>query len=178
MIESGQVTTGRITCNKLHPHGGKSEGHREHKNHGRHLFWAQSDRDWVLDGAAVNVSMIGFDSGAEQERFLDGKPVVSINSDLTSAVDVSRAVQLNENANLVFLGMMKGGPFEITSTDATAMLQAPVNPNGKPNSDVVKRRLGAQDITGRTSAGWVIDFVDMTQQKRLSLSYRLSMFAE
>ena len=127
------------------------------------IFWAQSDRDWVLDGAAVNVSMIGFDSGAEQERFLDGKPVVSINSDLTSAVDVSRAVQLNENANLVFLGMMKGGPFEITSTDATTMLQAPVNPNGKPNSDVVKRRLGAQDITGRTSAGWVIDFVDMTE---------------
>ena len=80
-------------------------------------IFAQSDRDWVLDGAAVNVAMIGFDSGAEQERFLDGKPVVSINSDLTSAVDVSRAVQLYETP-LVFLGMMKGGPFEITSTDA------------------------------------------------------------
>ncbi len=25
------------------------------------IFWAQSDRDWVLDGATVHVSMVGFD---------------------------------------------------------------------------------------------------------------------
>ena len=162
MIESGKSRrAGLLATNSIRM--GASRKVIENIKTTGDIFWAQSDRDWVLDGAAVNVSMIGFDSGAEQERFLDGKPVVSINSDLTSAVDVSRAVQLNENANLVFLGMMKGGPFEITSTDATTMLQAPVNPNGKPNSDVVKRRLGAQDITGRTSAGWVIDFVDMTE---------------
>jgi type II restriction/modification system DNA methylase subunit YeeA len=27
------------------------------------IFWAQSDRDWILDGAAVRVSMVGFDAG-------------------------------------------------------------------------------------------------------------------
>ncbi len=37
------------------------------------IFWAQSDRDWILDGAAVNVSMVGFDSGAEQQRILDSR---------------------------------------------------------------------------------------------------------
>jgi hypothetical protein len=46
------------------------------------IFWAQSDQEWVLDGAAVNVSMIGFDKGNEREKYLDSKNVSSINSDL------------------------------------------------------------------------------------------------
>ena len=36
------------------------------------IFWAQSDRDWVLDGANVHVSMVGFDGGGDTERVLDG----------------------------------------------------------------------------------------------------------
>ena len=36
------------------------------------IFWAQSDREWTLDGAAVHVSMIGFDNGSETRRELDG----------------------------------------------------------------------------------------------------------
>jgi type II restriction/modification system DNA methylase subunit YeeA len=39
------------------------------------IFWAQSDRNWVLDGAMVHVSMVGFDDGTEQLRELDGQPV-------------------------------------------------------------------------------------------------------
>ncbi len=39
------------------------------------IFWAQSDRDWVLDGATVHVSMVGFDDGSETTRELDGTPV-------------------------------------------------------------------------------------------------------
>ena len=35
------------------------------------IFWAQSDRDWILDGATVHVSMIGFDDGRENRLFLD-----------------------------------------------------------------------------------------------------------
>ena len=30
------------------------------------IFMAWSDRKWVLDGAAVRVSMVGFDAGAEE----------------------------------------------------------------------------------------------------------------
>ncbi len=30
------------------------------------IFWAQSDRNWVLDGATVHVSMVGFDAGTEK----------------------------------------------------------------------------------------------------------------
>jgi type II restriction/modification system DNA methylase subunit YeeA len=37
------------------------------------IFWAQSDRDWILDGAHVHVSMIGFDDGTELHRLLDDR---------------------------------------------------------------------------------------------------------
>jgi type II restriction/modification system DNA methylase subunit YeeA len=35
------------------------------------IFWAQSDRNWVLDGAMVHVSMVGFDAGTETNRELE-----------------------------------------------------------------------------------------------------------
>ena len=57
--------------------------------------------------------------------------------------------------------MMKGGPFDITGEEARKMLSRPLNPNGRPNSDVVKRRLSGQDITGRDRGGWIIDFDEM-----------------
>ena len=36
------------------------------------IFWAYSDREWTLDGAAVQVSMVGFDDNSETSRELDG----------------------------------------------------------------------------------------------------------
>jgi type II restriction/modification system DNA methylase subunit YeeA len=128
------------------------------------IFMAWSDRPWVLDGAAVRVSMIGFDDGSQKDRQLDGARVGVINSDLTSAVDVTRAAALQENEQLCFLGIMKAGPFDIGAEEAQKMLASPLNPNGHPNSDVVKPRLGAKDITSRSSQSWVIDFVDLPQE--------------
>jgi REP element-mobilizing transposase RayT len=52
------------------------------------IFMAWSDRDWVLDGAAVHVSIIGFDGGREVERRLNGLPTSTINSDLTTGTDL------------------------------------------------------------------------------------------
>lgn len=127
------------------------------------IFMAWSDRPWILDGASVRVSMIGFDNGAQTERVFDGLRVSNINADLTTGLDVAGALALNENAGLCFLGMMKGGPFDIDSETAHKMLSAPLNPNGRPNSDVVKRRLGGQDVVGRPRDGWIIDFVQMTR---------------
>jgi type II restriction/modification system DNA methylase subunit YeeA len=46
------------------------------------IFLAWSDRLWVLEGAAVQVSMVGFDRGEELTRVLDGAQVPSINSTL------------------------------------------------------------------------------------------------
>jgi type II restriction/modification system DNA methylase subunit YeeA len=127
------------------------------------IFMAWSDRPWVLDGANVRVSMIGFDDGAQTERTLDGASALSINADLTGGNDAASAGVLLENAGLCFLGIMKGGPFDIEAETARRMLASPLNPNGKPNSDVVKRRLGGQDITGRPRDGWIIDFNQLSE---------------
>jgi len=128
------------------------------------IFMAWSDRAWLLEGAAVRVSMIGFDDGTQEERTLDGHIVESIHADLTAETNVLDAAKLQENEGICFLGVMKGGPFELTSEDARKMLSAPLNPNGRPNSDVIKRRLGGQDVGGRGRSGWIIDFVDLAEE--------------
>ena len=78
------------------------------------IFLAWSDRPWILDGAAVRVSMIGFDDGEEQNRLLNGGSVLSINSDLTSTLDLSVARRLKENDNLCFYGSQQKGAFNIS----------------------------------------------------------------
>ena len=35
----------------------------------------------------------------------------------------------------------------------------------RPNSDVVRRRIGGQDVTGRRAEGWVIDFIQMPENE-------------
>jgi type II restriction/modification system DNA methylase subunit YeeA len=127
------------------------------------IFMAWSDRPWILDGADVRVSIIGFDDGSQKERMLDGVPVTSIHPDLTARANVAAAVALPENAGLCFLGVMKGGPFDLSEREAKAMLAAPLNPNGRPNSDVVKRRLIGRDIVQRSQDGWLVDFGEMSE---------------
>ncbi len=73
------------------------------------IFTAWSDRPWTLDGAAVRVSIVGFDDGSEKTRTLDGKSVIQIHADLTAEANVATATSLKENAELCFLGIMKGG---------------------------------------------------------------------
>ena len=78
------------------------------------IFWAYSDRNWILDGAMVHVSMIGFDDGSQLSRILDNKSVDNINSDLTSSIDLTKAKRLTENSKLAFIGTQKGGSFDIS----------------------------------------------------------------
>ena len=129
------------------------------------IFMAWADRPWLLNGAAVRVAMLGFDDGTEQNRILDGEVVQTIHADLTSHSNVANAVRLMENEGLCFLGVMKAGPFDLTSEEARKMLSRPINPNGRPNSDVIKRRMGGIDVSGQPRDGWIIDFgVNMTEQ--------------
>ncbi len=121
------------------------------------IFLAWSDRPWILDGAAVRVSMIGFDDGEEQNRLLNGGSVLSINSDLTSTLDLSVARRLKENDNLCFYGSQQKGAFNISEDQARALLAEP-NTFGKSARDVVKRGLNSQQLMQRTEEAWVIDF--------------------
>ncbi|MDP9350547.1 MAG: class I SAM-dependent DNA methyltransferase, partial [Chloroflexota bacterium] len=126
------------------------------------IFMAWSDRPWVLNGAAVRISMIGFDDGTEQALFLDGLPAATINANLTGTADVSKAVPLEENKGIGFRGDQKAGNFDIDHDAAHAMLAAPLNPNGRPNQDVVRQWVNGLDITRRARDMWIIDFgVDM-----------------
>jgi hypothetical protein len=122
------------------------------------IFMAWQDRAWVLEGAAVRVSIVGFDNGTEQSRTLDGKPVQRIHADLTSESNLIDAKPLSENAGLGFKGQEKNGDFDLSPDIAAAMLQAPVNPNGRPNSDVVRPWIAGQDIARRPRGLFIIDF--------------------
>ncbi len=77
------------------------------------IFWARSEQEWSLNGAALRVSMIGFDNGAEPQRTLDDQLVSSINADLTTSVDVTRARRLEENNDLCYQGPSPKAPFDI-----------------------------------------------------------------
>ena len=122
------------------------------------IFMAWSDRPWVLEGAAVRVSIVGFDSGQETHKTLDGLPVIAINPDLTGAINLTVARRLKENINVAFVGSEKGGHFEVEPELANQMLRAPININSKPNSDVLKPWINGLDITRRPRGMWIIDF--------------------
>jgi type II restriction/modification system DNA methylase subunit YeeA len=127
------------------------------------IFFAESDRPWVLDGANVHVSMVGFDDGAEQTRSLDGAPVGSINPNLTSIADVTKATRLQRNADLAFMGDTKGGAFDIPEQLALEMLRSP-NPHGRLNSEVVVPWVNGMDVTRRPRGMWMVDFGTQTTE--------------
>src|SRR5438128_4641239 len=99
------------------------------------IFFSISDREWILAGANVHVSMIGFDDGSERTRTLDGDAVLEIHSNLTSATDVTQARKLKESDGIAFKGTCKAGPFDISEAVALEWLQLP-NPHNRPNSEV------------------------------------------
>jgi len=128
------------------------------------IFFAWSDEPWILDGAAVRISIVGFDDGLIDHRTLDGVDVKTVNADLTSTVDITAAQRLEENLGIAFMGDTKGGPFDISGDLARQWLDLPRNPNGRPNSDVVRPWVNGMDITRRPRDMWIIDFgVDMAE---------------
>ena len=122
------------------------------------IFLAWSDHPWMLEGAAVHVSIVGFDDGSEANRELDGAAVGSINANLMTGVDLTKVQRLSENASVSFIGDMKKGKFEISGETACRMLGDLGNPNGKPNSDVVRPWANGLDVTRRWRNMWIIDF--------------------
>ena len=122
------------------------------------IFFAESDRSWILDGAAVRVSMVGFDDGSEKGKVLDGATVEQINPDLTGALDLTKVERLPENMNIAFMGDTKGGPFDVGPDPAGKLLARSGNPNGHPNSDVVRPWVNGLDITRRPRGMYIVDF--------------------
>src|SRR5215469_5187811 len=123
------------------------------------IFDAWDDEPWVLDGAAVRVSLICFGSGSRTgEVRLDGRAVQRINPDLSAAIDLTAVHSLIGNRGIAFMGDTKGGAFDVSGELAREWLQMPLNPNGRPNADVLRPWINGLDVTRRRSDHWIIDF--------------------
>ena len=121
------------------------------------IYFAVSDRDWVLDGAMVHISMVGFDEGSEANRTLDGGVVPHINPDLSARANVVSAKRLEENAGLSFIGVQKSGPFDLPYTEAAEFLAEP-SFMGRVNADVLRIYWTAEDVVRRDQNTWIIYF--------------------
>lgn len=121
------------------------------------IFFAVADEPWVLAGAMVHISFIAQDDGTQGDRTLDGAPVLRINADLTSGVDLTAARRLPENRGVSYIADVKAGPFDVDPDTAARLLAAP-NPDGRSNSDVVVPWVNARDITDRPRGWYIIDF--------------------
>ena len=124
------------------------------------IFDAWSDEPWVVDGAAVRVSLVCFGpKNAEPVMRLDGRDVSRINADLSaSATDITRATKLARNRDAAFVGGMKKGAFDVPGELAREWLRLPANPNGRPNADVLKPWVNGMDVTRRPQDKWILDF--------------------
>jgi len=156
MVEAGRAERVGLLATQGIRGGGSRQTLNRIKESGD-IFLAWSDQPWVLEGAAVHVSFVGFDDGSETEKLLDGRPVDIINANLSSGADLTQAVRLPENAGLGFVADVKGGAFDIPEDLALAMLASP-NPDGRSNADVVRPWVNGLDITRRPRHMWIIDF--------------------
>lgn len=139
------------------------------------LFYAWSDAEWVNEGAAVRVSLVGFsDKNQNQLIMLDGQPTEEIYPDLTGSHagtakrNLTEAKSLSENAGCSFFGLCLAGAFTVDSDTARHWLYQP-NPNGCSNSEVLRPIWNGVDITQGWKGRWVIDFGTRMEEKEAAL---------
>ena len=159
-IGSGKAKrAGLVSTNSIR--GGANRRALQTATEDRPIFEAWSDEPWVIDGAAVRVSLVCFsgpDDGAELERRLNGQLVDAVHPDLTGNVDLTKAQRLCRNIGIAFMGDTKGGPFDVPGDQAREWLREPANPNGRPNSDVLRPWVNGMDLTRRPADKWIVDF--------------------
>jgi hypothetical protein len=160
-IEAGRLQrAGLVSTNSIR--GGRNRGVLDRVCATTRIFEAWSDEPWINDGAAVRVSLVGFGQGTAAAR-LDGQPCDAIAADLTdahagaAAMDLTTASDLAANADTSYSGIQKTGPFEMPGEVARSWLCLP-NPNGRPNSDVVRPWFNGIDVTRRPRDMWICDF--------------------
>ena len=128
------------------------------------IFEALSDEAWTVEGAAVRVSLVCFEAGQSRNSRLNGVQVQRVFADLTSnlhGADISSASPIQQNAGIAMQGPTKGGKFEVEGSIARSWLKEPLNPNSRPNADVLKLWANGDTITGRSDDLWIVDFATM-----------------
>ena len=164
ILRSGLVATNSIR-------GGKSRTVLDRIADRSVIFNAWSDEPWVVDGAAVRVSLVCFaPKDAGLPTHLDGNEVSRINTDLTAgALDLTKAQKLPQNRQTAFIGDQKSGPFDIPGDLAREWLRLPANPNERHNSEVLKPWMNAMDLTRRSAGKWIVDFGDQMSEADAAL---------
>ena len=150
---------GLVATNSIR--GGANRRALQRTTEDRPIFDAWSDEPWVIDGAAVRVSLVCFiraDDESSPECRLDGEIVDEIYTDLTAGIDLTNAQRLPRNAGAAFMGDTKGGPFDVPGDLAREWLREPANPNGRPNSDVLAPWMNGMAVTRRPADKWIVDF--------------------
>ena len=164
-IASGKANrAGLVATNSIR--GGANRRALQSATDSRRIFEAWSDEPWVIDGAAVRVSLVCFsraDDGSVCGSRLDGEEVDEIYADLTGrrqgvGVDLTNARRLSENSGVAFMGDTKGGSFDIPGDLAREWLRLPANPNGRTNADVLRPWVNGMDLTRRPAGKWIVDF--------------------
>ena len=159
LLAEGQVArVGLVATNSIR--GGKNRTALDRIVEKGVIFDAWSDEPWVVEGAAVRVSLVCFTSeDTKSSTRLNGEGVSSISADLTAGtVDLTKVKKLSENQEACFRCDEKGGAFDISGDLAREWLKLPANPNGRPNSDVLKPWFNGMDVTRRPQDKWIIDF--------------------
>ena len=172
-VEAGRAQrVGLVATNSIR--GGANRRALQAATRGRPIFEAWSDEPWIIDGAAVRVSLVCFAGREEEagtERRLDGRPVDEIHADLTArrgdaGVDLTGARRLYANVGVAFMGDTKGGPFDVGGEQARDWLMEPANPNGRSNSDVLRPWRNGMDVVQRPADKWIVDFgEDMVREE-------------
>lgn len=127
------------------------------------IFNAWGDLPWVIEGAAVRVSIICGSRDTGRVKTLDGRQVEHISSSLSEVDRV--AVRFPSHKNIIFRGPPKIGPFDVDGPQARRWLVEPLNPNGEPNSRVLRPLWIANDVVKRPSDRWIIDFGNMPRDQ-------------
>jgi type II restriction/modification system DNA methylase subunit YeeA len=170
MLEAGKVErAGLVATNSIR--GGWNRRVLERIRETGYIFDAWDDEPWIVEGAAVRVSLVSFAGKASVLPVrLDGEPVAEVYADLTARtaaaaprLDLTRVGLLAENAGIAFQGPVKVGPFDVDGDLARQWLLVP-NTHGKPNSAVLRPWANGMDVTRRPSDTWIVDFgVGMTK---------------
>ena len=142
--------------------GGGSNQTLERIKQSGEIFLAWSDEPWVIEGAAVRVSIVGQDSGRERDYTLNGKSVSHINTDLTTGADLSQSQRLKDNLGIAYVADVKAGKFDVSGDLAREFVRLPSNVNGRSNAEVVLPWVNGWDITRRPRDMFIIDFEVMS----------------
>ena len=165
-IRAGNATrAGLVATNSIR--GGANRRALDAATDGGRIIEAWSDEPWVIEGAAVRVSLICFlsaDDNSVSSARLDGQSVDEIYADLTArregtvGIDLTAVRRLPTNANVAFIGDAKHGTFDVSGDQAREWLRLPANPNGRTNADVLKPWRNGMDLTRRPAGKWIVDF--------------------